>query len=341
MADEVQYASSPDSATNKRKYGDQTPPPPSSGTRRATRFSAPIASQSPDSGHEPSYGASYNSVPPPVDDFQMCAQEIAALGLEEEPNNIKDVSFYSSKSIELYNDEHGTNYKLVKIKEAYFVTVVCLFLFITFEATDEDKDGGQCKIFNAGILHGVLSEPKVKFCVLERTTSDSGQEHMFSNMAPSSIPVSYGEAGTSKKMDADPNSPTRIEPMGTPEPEQIAKAKQLINETLNEQIAETGGSGTVSPSLTGHQAGGEQFVIAPDNKGVLAIVQACEIMKNMPASRGVRIHLLQGLDEFDATKKTPADLLWKSVPVPEDLFEEGAPTPSDIFGKTPFWIRFS
>ncbi|XP_059640484.1 uncharacterized protein LOC132282735 [Cornus florida] len=256
MADEVQYASGPDSATNKRKYGDQTPPPPSSGTRRATGFSAPIASQSPDSGHAPS---SYNSVPPPVDDFQIAkqrAQEIAA---------------------RLFNNVEAKRPRV------------------------ENGGGG----FDSN--------------------DNSGQKHMFSNMAPSSIPVSYGQPGTSKKidipngrvgviigkggetiknlqlqsgariqvtrdMDADPNSPTRmVELMGTPE--QIAKAEQLINETLAE--AETGGSGTVSRRLTGHQAGGEQFVMKiPNNKVGLVIGKGGETIKNMQASTGARIQVI-------------------------------------------------
>ncbi|KAI7994224.1 hypothetical protein LOK49_LG11G00002 [Camellia lanceoleosa] len=77
MADEVQYSSGTDSTPNKRKYDDQTPLA-SSGRTATTGFSAPIASQSPDSGNAP---PSYNSVPPPVDDIQLAkqrAQEIAA-----------------------------------------------------------------------------------------------------------------------------------------------------------------------------------------------------------------------------------------------------------------------
>lgn len=73
MADEAQYSSGADSASNKRKYEEQTTPPP---PRRATGFSAPISSSSPDSAP-----ASYNSVPPPVDEIQVAkqrAQEIAA-----------------------------------------------------------------------------------------------------------------------------------------------------------------------------------------------------------------------------------------------------------------------
>lgn len=72
MADEAQYSSGTDTGSNKRKYDEQMTPPP----RRATGFSAPIASTSPDSAPP-----AYNSVPPPVDEIQLAkqrAQEIAA-----------------------------------------------------------------------------------------------------------------------------------------------------------------------------------------------------------------------------------------------------------------------
>lgn len=76
MAEEAQYGA-PEAGGNKRKYDDQTTPSPV--PRRPTGFSAPIASlSSPDGAPPPS---SYNSVPPPMDDFQLAkqkAQEIAA-----------------------------------------------------------------------------------------------------------------------------------------------------------------------------------------------------------------------------------------------------------------------
>ena len=78
MADEAQYSSGPDSASNKRKYDDQTAPPPA--TRRPTGFSAPIAPHSPDSALAPP-PPSYNTVPPPVDGLTLAkqrAQEVAA-----------------------------------------------------------------------------------------------------------------------------------------------------------------------------------------------------------------------------------------------------------------------
>ncbi|KAL5975586.1 hypothetical protein ACLOJK_019911 [Asimina triloba] len=82
MAEDPQLASRTPTAVsdNKRKYDDtnsnnsQSTPP----ARRATGFSAPISSPSPDSHAPPSY----NNVPPPADaDFQLAkqrAQEIAA-----------------------------------------------------------------------------------------------------------------------------------------------------------------------------------------------------------------------------------------------------------------------
>jgi far upstream element-binding protein len=77
MADEAQYSSGSDTTTNKRKYEDPTVP--STGSRRPTGFSAPIAPQSPDSVH--AQPPSYNNVPPPVDGLTLAkqrAQEVAA-----------------------------------------------------------------------------------------------------------------------------------------------------------------------------------------------------------------------------------------------------------------------
>lgn len=58
MADEPQYSS--DGTPSKRKYEDQTTPP-SAAARRPTGFSAPDPAVAP---------PSYNSVPPPADEFQ-------------------------------------------------------------------------------------------------------------------------------------------------------------------------------------------------------------------------------------------------------------------------------
>lgn len=67
MAEEdVYYASK--IGTNKRKYEEEQ-----TISRKPTGFSAPISSQSPD--------ASYSTIPPPMDDFQLAkqkAQEIAS-----------------------------------------------------------------------------------------------------------------------------------------------------------------------------------------------------------------------------------------------------------------------
>ncbi|KAA8521293.1 hypothetical protein F0562_011961 [Nyssa sinensis] len=266
MAEETQYSSVTESAIHKRKYEDQTtPPPPSSATRRPTGFSAPIASQSPDSGHAP---PAYNSVPPPVDEIQLAkqrAQEIAA---------------------RLFNNVEAKRPRV-------------------------ENGGGGGGGFDSNDNKGF--------------SSDLGQKPLMSNVTPSSIPVSYGFPGNSKKidipngrvgviigkggetikylqlqsgakiqvtrdMDADPNSPTRmVELMGTPE--QIAKAEQLINDVLSE--AEAGGSGVASRRLTGQQAGADQFVMKiPNNKVGLIIGKGGETIKNMQARSGARIQVI-------------------------------------------------
>ncbi|GFZ17208.1 KH domain-containing protein [Actinidia rufa] len=264
MAEEVQY---PDSASNKRKYEDQatTPPPSSGGARRTTGFSAPILSQSPDSGNAP---PSYNSVPPPVDEIQLAkqrAQEIAAR------------------------------------------------LFNTAEAK-------RPRVENGGGFD---------------SNDNTGQKPLIPSVTPSSIPVSYGFQGTSKRidipngrvgviigkggetikylqlqsgakiqvtrdMDADPYSQTRtVELMGTPD--QIAKAEQLVQDVLSEVLCGlvvmlTGrirGSGIVSRRVTGQQPGAEQFVMKiPNNKVGLVIGKGGETIKNMQARSGARIQVI-------------------------------------------------
>ncbi|KAL7166440.1 hypothetical protein ACSBR2_037169 [Camellia fascicularis] len=255
MADEVQYSSGTDSTPNKRKYDDQTPLPSSGGARRTTGFSAPIASQSPDSGNAP---PSYNSVPPPVDDIQLAkqrAQEIAA------------------------------------------------------------------RLFN----NAEAKRPRVENGSGFDSNDNAAPKPMISNVTHSSIPVSYGYQGTSKKvdipngrvgviigkagetikylqlqsgakiqvtrdMDADPNSLTRmVELVGTPD--QIAKAEQLIHDVLSE--AEAGASGLASRRVTGQLPGGEQFVMKiPNNKVGLVIGKGGETIKNMQARSGARIQVI-------------------------------------------------
>ncbi|OVA08472.1 K Homology domain [Macleaya cordata] len=263
MAEEVQFASRTE---NKRKYEDQTPPP-SSGPRRPTGFSAPIASVSPTESTTPSY----NSVPSPADEFQLAkqrAQEIAA-------------RLFSNAEAKRPRNENGT-------------------------PIDDPNDKG-------------FSSP-----LPDLAQKPSGFSNSQVGISPSSIPVSYGFQGSSKKidipngrvgviigkggetikyfqlqsgakiqvtrdLDADPNSQTRlVELMGTSE--QISKAEQLIREVLAE--AEAGGSGVGSRRITG-QAGAEQFSMkVPNNKVGLIIGKGGETIKNMQANSGARIQLI-------------------------------------------------
>ncbi|KAK1392456.1 hypothetical protein POM88_011512 [Heracleum sosnowskyi] len=101
-----------------------------------------------------------------------------------------------------------------------------------------------------------------------------------------------------RDMDADPNSPNRgVELMGTPD--QIAKAKQLISDVLNEVDEKScfcspmRGSGIVSRRLPGHLGGAEKYSqMIPNNKVGLIIGKKRETIKNMQSSTGARIQVI-------------------------------------------------
>ncbi|XP_059657083.1 uncharacterized protein LOC132303716 [Cornus florida] len=264
MAEELQYSSGNDSATNKRKYEDQLMTPPSAGTRRPTGFSAPISSQSPDSGNPPS---SYNSVPPPVDEIQLAkqkAQEIAARlfnNAEAKRPRVEnggggfdsnDVKGFSSVPTEFGQKPMIPNMTPSSIPVSY-----------GFQTSKKiDIPNGR-----VGVIIGKSGET-IKYLQLQ----------------------SGAKIQVTRDMDADPNSLTRmVELTGTQE--QIDKAEQFINDVLAE--AEAGGSGIVSRRVTGQQAGSEQFVMfVPNNKVGLVIGKGGETIKNMQASSGARIQVI-------------------------------------------------
>ncbi|XP_062101433.1 uncharacterized protein LOC133807239 [Humulus lupulus] len=156
------------------------------------------------------------------------------------------------------------------------------------------------------------------------SSAPSDLKSQASMSSQSSIPVSYGFQGSSKKieipngrvgviigkggetikylqlqsgakiqvtrdMDADLNSSTRmVELMGTPE--QISKAEQLITDVL--AGAESGGQGMVT-RRAGSQSGSDQFVMKiPNNKVGLIIGKGGETIKNMQARTGARIQVI-------------------------------------------------
>ncbi|KAF5936107.1 hypothetical protein HYC85_027236 [Camellia sinensis] len=253
MADEVQYSSGTDSTPNKRKYDDQTPLPSSGGARRTTGFSAPIASQSPDSGNAP---PSYNSVPPPVDDIQLAkqrAQEIAARlfnNAEAKRPRVENGSGFDS------NDSKGFSYGSTahsSIPVSY-----------GYQGTSKKVDIPNGRV---GVIIGKAGET-IKYLQLQ----------------------SGAKIQVTRDMDADPNSLTRmVELVGTPD--QIAKAEQLIHDVLSE--AEAGASGLASRRVTGQLPGAEQFVMKiPNNKVGLVIGKGGETIKNMQARSGARIQVI-------------------------------------------------
>ncbi|KAL1833187.1 hypothetical protein ACET3Z_002838 [Daucus carota] len=255
MAEEAQY----DASTNKRKYGDESTTPPL--TARVTGFSG---GPSPDTT-----APSYNSVPPPADPILLARQKAMELAARFSAEATPEGEAKRPRF------ENGDSYEAPK----------------TF-------------------VSGFSSAP-----------SDIGQKPL-STVA--SIPASYGYGGNSKKIEipnnrvgviigkggetikylqiqsgakiqvtrdteADPNSPTRgVELMGNPD--QIAKAEQLITDVLSE--AESGGSGVPS-RRTGQQGGNEQFVMMiPNNKVGLIIGKGGETIKNMQSNSGARIQVI-------------------------------------------------
>ncbi|KAE9446345.1 hypothetical protein C3L33_21760, partial [Rhododendron williamsianum] len=252
MAEEVQYGT--DSLTNKRKYEDQTTPP-----RRSTGFSAAIPSQSPpDSGNAPP-PASYNSVPPPVGDFELAkqrAQEIAA-------------RIFSNAEAKRPRVENGVS---------------------GFDSTDNVVQKPMISNMppsSIPVLYGYQGQGASK-----KIEIPNGRVGVIIGKAGETIKYLQLQSGAkiqvTRDMEADLNSPNRpVELTGTPE--QIAKAEQLIQEVLSE--AEAGGS--VGNRRVPGQLSGEQYVTKiPNNKVGLVIGKGGETIKNMQATSGARIQVI-------------------------------------------------
>ncbi|KAG7941276.1 hypothetical protein I3843_16G031400 [Carya illinoinensis] len=268
MADEVQYSSVSDTAANKRKY--EEPTAQSTGTRRPTGFSAPIAPQSPDSGHAPP--PSYNNVPPPVDGLTLAkqrAQEVAAR-LFNNSGAAAVAGALDAKRPKIDNGASGfdsldSGFSSIPpdLKSHALHSAPLAPVSYGFQSSSKKIDIPNGRV---GVIIGKGGET-IKYLQLQ----------------------SGAKIQVTRDMDADPNSPTRmVELMGTPE--QIAKAEQLINEVLAE--AEAGGSGIVSRRITG-QTGSDSFVMkVPNNKVGLVIGKGGETIKNMQARTGARIQVI-------------------------------------------------
>ncbi|KAF3447510.1 hypothetical protein FNV43_RR12696 [Rhamnella rubrinervis] len=268
MADEAQYSSGTETGSNKRKYEEQATPPP----RRATGFSAPIASTSPDSAPP-----SYNNVPPPVDEIQLAkqrAQEIAAR-LFNNASGAAGVGAGAAGALDAKRPrvENGGG----------------------FDANDKGfsslPSDGKPHIPNSTpsaipVSYGFQGSSK-------RIDIPNGRVGVIIGKGGETIKYLQLQSGAkiqvTRDMDADLNSPTRmVELMGTPE--QISKAEQLINDVL--AGAESGGQGIVSRRISG-QAGSEQFVMKiPNNKVGLVIGKGGETIKTMQARTGARIQVI-------------------------------------------------
>ncbi|KAG7567822.1 K Homology domain type 1 superfamily [Arabidopsis thaliana x Arabidopsis arenosa] len=265
MADESQYSS--DTYSNKRKYEEQTAPPPS--TRRPTGFSSgPIPSASPDlTSTAVPPPSSYNSVPPPMDEIQIAkqkAQEIAARLLNSADakrprvENGASYDYGDNKGFSSYPSEgkqmSGTPPSSIPVS------------YGSFQGTTKKIDIPNMRV---GVIIGKGGET-IKYLQLQ----------------------SGAKIQVTRDMDADPNAATRtVDLTGTPD--QISKAEQLITDVLQEaEAGNTAGSGGGGRRMGG-QAGADQFVMKiPNNKVGLIIGKGGETIKSMQAKTGARIQVI-------------------------------------------------
>ncbi|CAH8369552.1 unnamed protein product [Eruca vesicaria subsp. sativa] len=257
MADESHYS-------NKRKYDDQTAPPPP--TRRPTGFSSgPIPSPSPDPSTVPP-PSSYNSVPPPMDEIQIAkqkAQEIAARLLNSAEAKRPRVDNGSSYD---YGDKGFSSYPSEGKQMSNTAPTSIPVSYGSFTGSVKKIDIPNMRV---GVIIGKGGET-IKSLQLQ----------------------SGAKIQVTRDMDADPNAATRtVDLTGTPD--QISRAEELINEVLQE--AESGGtvgSGGGSRRMGG-QPGADQFVMKiPNNKVGLVIGKGGETIKSMQAQTGARIQVI-------------------------------------------------
>ncbi|KAJ0090268.1 hypothetical protein Patl1_13004 [Pistacia atlantica] len=280
MADEPQYSS--DTTPNKRKYDDQTTPP-SSGARRPTGFSSGPPIPAPDSAAP----ASYNNVPPPVDDFQAAkrrAEQIAARLLNSAPADAK------RPRVENGSGAFDSADKGFSSPPSVFLTPYrCGSFWLLLTSLDLDVKPSPVPsaipVSYGGFQGGIGTSKKIEIPNIRVGViiGKGGETIKYLQLQ------SGAKIQVTRDTEADLNSPCRmVELMGTPE--QIAKAEQLINDVLAE--AETGGSGIVARRLTG-QAGSDSFVMRiPNNKVGLVIGKGGETIKNMQARTGARIQVI-------------------------------------------------
>ncbi|CAH8341853.1 unnamed protein product [Eruca vesicaria subsp. sativa] len=263
MADESQYS-------NKRKYEEQTAPPP---PRRPTGFSSgPIPSPSPDPSSAPPPPSSYNSVPPPMDEIQIAkqkAQEIAARLLNSAEAKRPRVDNNNNVSSYDYGDKGFSSYPSDVRSNAAPPSSIPVS-YGSFTATTKKIDIPNMRV---GVIIGKGGET-IKSLQLQ----------------------SGAKIQVTRDMDADPNAATRtVDLTGTQD--QISRAEELINEVLQE--AETGGAaggglGGGGSRRMGGQPGADQFVMKiPNNKVVgLVIGKGGETIKSMQANTGARIQVI-------------------------------------------------
>lgn len=241
--------------SHKRKYEENTSParPP----RRVTGFSAPIVPLDSDAP-PPAYG----NVPPPIDEFELAKQKLKelasrALNAEAKRSKVDNGGGFAPTA----NVPSGVDQKFM---------------------ASNLQPGSNISI---PVSHGYTGSKKIEI--------PNGRVGVIIGKAGETIKYLQVQSGAriqvTRDADHDPNLPSRmVELMGNPD--QIAKAEQLINEVLSEATA--GASGAGSRRLPG-TAGSEQFAMrVPNNKVGLVIGKGGETIKNIQATSGARVQVI-------------------------------------------------
>ncbi|GLJ16096.1 hypothetical protein SUGI_0268270 [Cryptomeria japonica] len=276
--------------SNKRKFDDTSEPPQQEAhvPRRSTGFSAPI-------NPIPSQTASYNSVPPPMDEVQIAkqrAQEIVARLISN--SNTGDANALDAKRPRVddvpppaaASDDHSvlnassnlgrslSDHSLMQkpqtqsigsLQHGDFPSATQPGPYFGFQTSSRKVDVPNAKV---GLIIGKGGET-IKYL-----------QHQ-----------SGAKIQVTRDTDSDPSSMTRqVELMGSLD--QINRAEQLINDVIAE--ADAGGSATlVARGFSSVQPGAEQVQIkVPNNKVGLIIGRGGETIKNLQNRSGARIQLI-------------------------------------------------
>lgn len=320
---DMDYPPPPSRADNKRKFDEtehvHVP-------RRSTGFSPPIIVTSATAaavaaGDNQSQSASYNAVPPPLDEVQLAkqrAQEIVARLVNSANNNVDAKRPRVEDSAEDRTAVNGSN--LIDHHRAQSDNVFAQKP--QTQSIGNLQHGDVASSMQPGSYFGGFQTSARKMDV------PNAKVGLIIGKAGETIKYLQHQSGAkiqvTRDTDSDPSSMTRqVELMGSLE--QINRAEQLINDVIAE--ADAGGSATlVARGFSSVQPGAEQVQIkVPNNKVGLIIGRGGETIKNLQSRTGARIQLIPlHLPEGDTSTERTVQMTGtkKQIEAAQELINE-------------------